>query len=89
MPFSFNQNKSPEGASTLTWGRSSLIKSQVVCGKPMGYIINSQQLGGSACDDVWKIQSLFTIQFRGGGGGVGWWGLWSSIFKQLWIPTQG
>ena len=62
-------NKSPGGHDAHLRSLKSHL-SQVVCGKPMGYIINSNNL-----EDLhvmmFERYKVFTIGSRGGGGGGG------------------
>ena len=70
MLLHWTSNKSPGGHDSHLRSLKSHL-SQVVCGKPMGYIINSNNL-----EDLhvmmFERYKVFTIGSRGGGG---WWGL--------------
>ena len=67
------------GGTTLTWKPLKSHLSQVICGKPMGYVINSNNLEDL---NVMMFESykVFTIGSRGGGGVVG---AWSSILATI------
>ena len=82
-------HKSPGGHDAHLRSLKSHL-SQVVCGKPMGYVINSNNL-----EDLhvmmFERYKVFTIGSGGGGGGGGGWMFYFSNYGSLplrMIPTN-